>query len=131
MRPLESHYELPDGCSWCCCMPFPVEDLDWPNVEVVGLFHKFQELCSNPSNSSNSVAIMGLGPLFSSSDAFRIPFSWLLLKDQGVVEASSSLMSRVQGDEQWACKQTSLLGCEQRLSCDYLSRRGKHCQCKN
>ena len=40
MRPLEWHWKLPDGCFCCYCSPFPVGELDWPNIEGVGLFSR-------------------------------------------------------------------------------------------
>ena len=46
MRPLESHLELPDGCSCCYCRPFAVGKLDEPNKGSVGLFRKIPRVGS-------------------------------------------------------------------------------------
>ena len=45
MRPLGSHWKLPEGCFWCCCRPFSVGELDGPYIEFVSLlFREIQAL---------------------------------------------------------------------------------------
>ena len=61
MRPLEGHLELPDGCPCCYCRPFPVVDLDGPNIEALrgfreiprALFQSFQLVSYYQSQGSS------------------------------------------------------------------------------
>jgi len=84
---------LPDGCFYCCCRPFFVRRLDWPNGEAVGLFREIQGLVPN-----RLVLVDHMGLLSSSSGTARVlptALSSLLLEVQKAVVAVSSLVLRV------------------------------------
>jgi len=67
MRPLEGHWELPDGCFCCCCRPFPVGKLDGPLIGSVSLFREIPRLGSksrlelvDPTDSTSCLLLLDL-----------------------------------------------------------------------
>ena len=92
MRPLESHLELPDGCSCCYCRPFAVGKLDGPSIGSVGLHREIPRLGSK----SRLILVDPRDRLSSSLDTPRGPLSLPLLKVQRAVEVVSFRVLRVQ-----------------------------------